>query len=394
MLAILPALLQKFNPFKKVIRLAVIYVEYDRQKNSESDRIFSLLQGYLATIANCRITYIRVDNKFEQLPLRNAEGEELFTVGGDNSFREFSGWQQGIKAFNTLHRPCDLVLLTNEMFLKPGPSFLQDYATVDLLQRALRHQSIIGRIDTVQQKYSLFGYDVSSWICTNCLLIPKKAIDALGTVVLVDDNIHDLLPRSYDPSHRLVPHSWTLDPQSGDFVLELELPAPAPTELRFVFYPQGPVADPPSPRALIQELLSNGRPLPHSGSGRGLFVDAQGILHAAPAFLLTLPAGELQPHHLRLKGRLIPQKNSNNPPEIRVYNDAKLFQSNAPLNLVYQRWIVEWLTERWHSRFEVNEQTWSLFKTKAAAIFNEALLTAKFKELGYPPESYGEIKYY
>ena len=84
----------------------------------------------------------------------------------------------------------------------------------------------------------------------------------------------------------------------------------------------------------------------------------------------------------------------NNEFSIVVYNDAMLYQKNAPINKIYQRWIVEWLTEKWHSRFEINQNTWELFKTKATAIFNESLLTAKFRELGYPPENYGNKIYY
>jgi hypothetical protein len=80
--------------------------------------------------------------------------------------------------------------------------------------------------------------------------------------------------------------------------------------------------------------------------------------------------------------------------EVTVHNDAALFQNNVIINMDFQRSLVEWVTERWHSKFEISKHTWDLFRTKAAAIFNESLLTAKLSELGYTPESYGDKKYY
>ena len=396
-------LFHRLNPFARTIHLAVIYVEYDRKKDASSDSVFTLLQGYLSAIAKCRITYIRVDNRYEEMPVSRST-DNVYLVGGDNSFREFSGWQRGLATLDASDCRYDLLLITNEMFLKPGPSFLQDYATRQLLTRALSDHKIIGRIDTSFKDYTLFGYDVSSWMCTNCVFIPKKAVDALGSFALINDNIHQILPRDYDPSHLLARRPLLQDSTSGEFCLELELDTPPGPgyELRVRFGTNTDQGDPhPAARYLqiaqLREVSLNGQPLPSQSFIRGIVPDGLGNLQADESFLLALPATDSSRSRLTIRGRFEPtalHKKFNALPSVVVYNDAKLFLPDAPINKTYQRGVVEWLTERWHSRFEINHDTWGLFKTKTAAIFNEALLTAKFKELGYPPESYGERQYY
>jgi len=397
----LRSLLSRINPFSKAPHLAVVFVEYDRKKGGSADQTFAILQQYLSTLKGCGITYVRVDNKYENMPVTKTD-RNTFTVGGDNSSREFSGWQRGINALASLQCPYDLILITNEMFLKPGPSFLQDYATPELLKKSLSEKKIIGRIDTTFQDYTLFGYDVSSWVCTNCVFIPKKAVEALGNIVLINDNIHEIFHHNYSSLHLVKREQFSLKSGGDSFCIECDLPASYTNEIRIKF--DAPLSDPESPisnadrqrSAMISAITLNNQLVHERCFVRGLFHD-QGALWSEQTLLLDLPQDDAQASRLVIKGCLPPetrQKIINNEVSIVVYNDARLYQEHAPINKNYQRWIVEWLTERWHSRFEINQNTWELFKTKAAAIFNESLLTAKFRELGYPPETYGNKQYY
>jgi hypothetical protein len=197
-------------------------------------------------------------------------------VGGDNRFREFSGWQKGVASINTISRNFDLILFANDMFLKPGESFLKDYANISLLKKA-NENKIIGRIDSTGQHYTAYGYDVSQWVCTNCFLAPMRAIEQLKDMVSVKDNLADFLPDTY-----------------------------------------------PGPQ--------------------------------------TLP--------------------------------TSFFKENAPINETYKAWLIEWLTKRWHSKFQIEEKAWDLFRIKVRNILNESLLTARLAEIGYEPEKYGDTFYY
>jgi hypothetical protein len=220
--------------------------------------------------------------------------------------------------------------------------------------------------------------------------------------VLINDNIHEIFLPNYNPQHVIKREQLPLNSGTGDFYLECDLPTGRHNDIRVKFdtplTDQGSgVADGNRQRtAIINKITLNGHPLPEEYLIRGLSTD-RGVLWAEQSFLLGLPRDDAQSSRLVIKGCLPPetlQKTFHNGASVVVYNDAILYQENAPINKPYQRWIVEWLTEKWHSRFEINQNTWDLFTLKAAAIFNESLLTAKLKELGYPPETYGNKKYY
>ncbi len=380
--------------FKQKIFLSVIFVEYERYGGS-SNKAFKILQGYLGCIQDCRITYLRVDNKNEQRQIER-EGN-VYTVGGDNTCREFSGWQKGLEAINSLKLNCDLVLIVNDMFLKPGPSFLQDYSTKEVLKRCIEGNKIIGRIDTVNQLSRVFDCDVSSWVCTNAFFVPKPAFDRLKSVVLVDDKIHDIFVVNYSSRH--LQYKTYLDPANlgnGNFVIEIDLMDNSAKEIRFkldMVTAEGEIiTDENMQLGIIPRAVSyNGSSCPGEVFIRGID-DSRG--RTLESFLLSLPR---EPGKFIFAGLVPPDICTELYPnllQISVYNDSYLYQENAPINITYQRWLIEWLTERWHSRFAINASTWERFKSKSAAIMNESLLTAKFSELGYKPENFGDRIYY
>nr|MBF0223156.1 hypothetical protein [Desulfobulbaceae bacterium] len=383
--------IKKLFSYKKTISLAVLYVEYDAENNTTTHNIFATLTSYLGTIKNCKITYFRVDNKHEGGGIKQVNAN-TYTVGGDNTFREFSGWQKGLEALNKLKIPCDVVLITNEMFLKPGPSFLQDYSSAEILQHSVDDKKVIGRIDCAQKQFRLFGYDVSSWICTNCFFVPKHALDSLTNFVLLGENISSILKDSYAQEHVLASLEIT---SPGPFKINIPLP-PGPVDLRIkpdkFFLSSSGV-----PYSFICKSLNlNNQPFPDAKIIRGIN-EFEGENWVGQAAVLETPETTAPENSLLLEG-FIPLEIFKNKYEnqlaITIYNDSCLYQKNAQINSAYKRWLIEWLTERWHSKFEISQNTWDIFKTKSAAILNESLLTAKLAELGYKPDSYGDKQYY
>ena len=84
-----------------------------------------------------------------------------------------------------MNKHFDLVLFVNDMFLKPGESFLKDYADIALLKKSLDENKIIGRIDSTGQHYTAYNYDVSQWVCTNCFIAPMAAVHRLKDIISV-----------------------------------------------------------------------------------------------------------------------------------------------------------------------------------------------------------------
>ena len=44
--------------------------------------------------------------------------------------------------------------------------------------------------------------------------------------------------------------------------------------------------------------------------------------------------------------------------------------------------VQEWLTQNWHSAFDLSPQTWQRFQTKLRSILNEHALNARLSEFG------------
>lgn len=386
------------NQISKGYRLIVIYVEYGRSE--ASDLVFNTLRGYLDAIINCSITYLRIDNKYENKNYYK-ESENIYIFGGDNSFREFSGWQRGLYFSKIIEQNADCILFVNEMILKPGETFLKDYA-VSALTRSVDENKIIGRIDSSGKSYTLFGYDVSRWICTNCFFAPAEATNKVKNLVQINDNIYDIMPRKYNPSHLVYKGNISFaDSSDGNFTLTINASELSNTDIRIVpsknFVPaKYDMSDDERELSIyINNISYSGIQLKQENFIRG-FYDYPEEHWIGKSMLFSLP-DKNDNGRLMIDG-YVPSEIFKNiydkQMEITIYNDSALFNNNAPINDNYKRGLVHWLTELWHSRFEPSEETWDKFIMKASAIFNEALLTAKFSELGYEIESYGEYKYY
>lgn len=69
--------------------------------------------------------------------------------------------------------------------------------------------------------------------------------------------------------------------------------------------------------------------------------------------------------------------------------DAKnIFNSQSMLSESYENMVVEWLTKEWHGRLDITANNWMLFKSKAVAMINESLLSARARMEGIEVSSY------
>lgn len=238
-------------------KLAILYLQYDTEKYPGS---FEKLKSYVDNIPFCNKEYYIIDNKVDK---KNKEivGKKIMKIGGDNSLREFSGWQAGVDFLKSNNVSYNAILFCNDSFLVNGESFLSNHSGRAFLKSIL-FNALVGKIDALDGDIKIYGYDISQWICTNAFFVPKRMIERLGNIISVDD--------------------------------------------------EG-----------MKKFFSS------------------------------------------------------------VYDSKKIFKEDAPISKQYQNSIIEWLTTKWHSRFELNEKNWQKFCKKTQAIFNEALITVRVKKLGF-----------
>ena len=250
--------------------LAVIYIEHSPEKFPNA---FQILQSYLEKIKFWRITYFKVNNKDTGDSYRKIN-DKTYYLQGDNSEREFSGWQKGIDFLETMNLNFNVILFVNEAFENPGTSFLIDYASFITVFKSYILNAAIGRIDSHGKETEVLGYFTKSWICSNCFFISGKLLKSLKTFVTINnENMNDFFEKE--------------------------------------------------------------------------FIDSNST-----------------------------------------------FKETAPINKEYKEHIIQWLTIDWYGHFSIDPDHWNLFREKTKAILNEALLSARLRELNAPVLSYGQKKYY
>lgn len=382
------------------ISLAVLFLEYEDEGYGDSDQTFDRMKEYLQNLKQCTITYIRIDNKHENRELMHIE-DGIFRVGGDNSCLEFSGWQKGIETLNTLGLPCDVVLFTNNALFKPGESFLKDYADDALLKKTIKNKEIIGRIDSFGKRFFIFDYALSKWVCTNCFFAPKAAIDDLGNIVRLKDDLCYFIEDDYNPQHIFIDTLITRSGlQGGHFSVKGTLHYSGLADLRISvdrahnLQELGHSNDRRELSIYLADLQLSDQDINNAQWGFGFYGYPNEKWIARNA-LFMIPSHRSET--LQLKGYVPPKIFKhvyNNQLRLKVFNDSLLFKQTAPMSRNFQQWIVRWLTTLWYASFEINHHTWETFRRKVLTILNEKLLSAKFIEMGYNLKSYGSKLYY
>jgi hypothetical protein len=369
-------------------KLAILYLEYDPQRYPDS---FHLLQSYLNKINFCHKVYLKIDNREEGDYIKRIS-PSIFKVGGDNSSREFSGWQKGLDALNALGLDTHLILFVNEAFLKNGRSFLEKHAGPVLMAKALLGNAVVGKINRSENKISAFGYDVSEWICTNCFFVPRKIIKEIKNVVTIDRTTLDHITEQQFRSRILWQKTMSgADLKNGHLAMTCRTyPSDEPLYLRIE------LDNSFTPRTkkhkyygrelglFVKRITVNGQGLQASQLMMGWYPQDGGGRWINRVAEAKLPADS--PAQVVLEG-YIPENVFKN-----IYRENVVltisahhgyFKSDVPLSAALQNHLLEWLMLRWHSKAKITAENFDLFREKVGAILNEQLLSARIKEKGF-----------
>lgn len=385
-----------------VLNLAVLYVEYDEGKYPGS---FSKLKSYLEKVKSCKKTFFIIDNFAEGDYIEKQE-ENIYRIGGNNSEREFSGWQKGLDTLNSMNIPYDIILFVNDAFLVPGRSYLENYASKSLILKSLLNNAVVGRIDDFGEKVTVLNYTVNEWVCTNCFFVPKKIINKIDNIVTINlDKINDFLDENYfeiSEKKQLLSEKITRESLiDGRHVIEFEIAERGDIDIQielnksFIPVEHKLGNDNRELGIIINKFEFCGQPAnsltllggwyPIEGSSRWISKSAKVNLNLCTNGKLILE-GYVPPHILETiyDGEI----------EITFSIVKDVFKDSAPISKRYRAFITEWLYMKWHSKFQLDYSTWALFRLKAMAILNEALLTSRIKDEGFKIMSYGNKKYY
>jgi hypothetical protein len=161
--------------------VAVVYV---RWFETEGDSPLVTLVEHLSRQVTSPVAVCVVDNR-PGLPPVTTRIPRLLLIAGQNSEREFSGYEDGVRHLRERGKSPDLWVLANDRFAAYGLDYLRlvNRASLDV---AASLSCAVGHVDTWPQAVHLLGFDISSWARSNLLVIPERSLRATGSLVSVD----------------------------------------------------------------------------------------------------------------------------------------------------------------------------------------------------------------
>ena len=378
-----------------MLNLVVIFVEYDLQKYAGA---FERLRNCLEKMKFCHLYFIIVDNKNEG-DHSNEINNNTCRIGGDNTAREFSGWQKGIDILQAKNINYDAILFSNEAFNAYGINFIENNSSILLILKSIIFNAVIGKVDSRRNdNLDVFDYHVDEWVRTNCFIVPKMVMGKLGSIITVTENdINTIIRECYEKKTLLTSVVSAANTTNGHFTVELDLPEEEHRSEEFLnlridtdkFF-QTPIAQyhglvkeekPVSFR--LEHFEVNGKQIEGKYLESGWYQTADRESHwLGPMARLCIP--RLSSGRIKLYGYITPEilrDSYHDRMGITISTDSGFFHNTAPISKEYQHLLIEWLTVQWHSKINI-EENWDLFRVKVRAILNEALLTARMKKQG------------
>lgn len=177
--------------------VAILYV-FAEQGRYPKTRTF--VEDYWRWLGDRKTTLVCIDNLSESKePIQTKKG--MWDIGGDNSYREFSGWRKGLRFVENLVQHPDIIVFANDACLNYAdvgldPLFYRlrfDKRTI----AAASEKGLVGIVDQAPNQQILLGQDVTSWVRSNFFCLPSRLASALPWVFIPDDILNCILPLHY-----------------------------------------------------------------------------------------------------------------------------------------------------------------------------------------------------
>jgi hypothetical protein len=108
-------------------------------------------------------------------------GHEVHRIGGDNTAREFSGYDRGLwwlRSYYSVAPDAALVIANDTFHRSYGRDYLELFSRQEA-EAALNDGSLVGYADSYPRSISLFGLSLRSWIRSSLVLCRVRELEAL-----------------------------------------------------------------------------------------------------------------------------------------------------------------------------------------------------------------------
>jgi hypothetical protein len=186
------------------VRVLTILVRHGGDKYPDAEERLSLL--FRNQLPRIHRDTVIVDTALPSGEHERRPGRVL--IGGDNSSREFSGFQAGLSHVGTQIAEYDLVNLATSAFRQLYTAYLERFND-EVLDAICDRPVCLGHIDCYNEGIEVLGHASQHWVRTACLFLRPFHIKMLGSVVSTGNRIQWFSGNFREPFSAEAPLSTT-----------------------------------------------------------------------------------------------------------------------------------------------------------------------------------------
>jgi hypothetical protein len=160
------------------LRIACLFVRYGGEKYPEA--LSRLREYYARHHPSSQPEIVIIDNALPA-SVKVRVDPSVWLIGGDNTHREFTGWDVGVGHLGPRLMEFDLVHLVTEAFDTLYTSYI-DRLDERVVRGIIGRAAVVGHVDYYNQPVSLLGRWSEYWIRSSFVFIPPTELRLLGSL--------------------------------------------------------------------------------------------------------------------------------------------------------------------------------------------------------------------
>ena len=150
------------------MKINAVYIIYLQFTGSHFTSAFDIMKAkVLSKIEFVNWRWITIDNSISG-DVEIVKNQHFHLISGDNSAREFSGFDKGVKYLNRLNpRPNDIVIFANDTFHRSYGHQYLDSVTTEMIEKNISENGMLGYVDSFPHPVKGFNHSFSSWVRTS-----------------------------------------------------------------------------------------------------------------------------------------------------------------------------------------------------------------------------------
>lgn len=192
----------------KINSVFVVYLQFTGAHFSSALDVMNRKVLSKIDYENC--VWITIDNSIST-DVEMVRNSKSYFISGDNSAREFSGFDKGVELLKRLNpKGGDLVIFANDTYHRSyGDSYL-DAITTENIQKTISNQNLYGYVDSFPKSVRGFGSEFSSWVRTSFFMVNYSILDKLLPFALTQskDSVFGNSPEEFFKKNDLLSENY------------------------------------------------------------------------------------------------------------------------------------------------------------------------------------------